>query len=206
VDRFFGWLEGTALSTWLSESPSLLGLPLMLVLHTVGLAFLVGASVAIDARILGIARAVPLLYLRPYYRVMWAGLGKRAFRCPAVDRFSHEGADQPGVLPETRRHRRCSVDRRCDTAPHDEGDCGGGCTSDAYVEDPRCRFAGLLAGEHYCGAASGLHVHAVDSRFVLPMSTFYRPCVAGARRQWNSSKCDFSKATMQYASGPEVTS
>src|SRR5688572_7190835 len=69
----FSWLGGTAVSTWLSESPSLLGLPLMLVLHTIGLAFLVGASVAIEARILGLARGVPLLSLRPYYRVMWAG-------------------------------------------------------------------------------------------------------------------------------------
>lgn len=51
----------------------------MLVLHTVGLAFLVGASVAIDARILGFARGVPLLSLRPYYRVMWAGFWVNAF-------------------------------------------------------------------------------------------------------------------------------
>ena len=73
VDPFFAWLEATAVSTWLSESPSLLGLPFLLVLHAIGLAFLVGASVAIDARILGLARGVPLLSLRPYYRVMWAG-------------------------------------------------------------------------------------------------------------------------------------
>jgi hypothetical protein len=73
VDPFLGWLEGTPISTWLSESPSLMGLPFMLVLHTIGLAFLVGASVAIDARILGLARGVPLLSLRPYYRVMWTG-------------------------------------------------------------------------------------------------------------------------------------
>jgi hypothetical protein len=50
----------------------------MLVLHTVGLAFLVGSSVAIDARILGLARGVPLLSLRPYYRVMWAGFWMNA--------------------------------------------------------------------------------------------------------------------------------
>ncbi len=63
MDRFFRWLEGTAVSAWVSESPSLLGLPLTLVLHTIGLAFLGGASVAIDARILGLARGVPLLRL-----------------------------------------------------------------------------------------------------------------------------------------------
>ena len=47
--------------------------PFVLILHTVGLAFLVGANVAIDARVLGLARGVPLMSLRRYYRAMWAG-------------------------------------------------------------------------------------------------------------------------------------
>jgi len=79
VDPFFTWLEATALSTWLSESPSLLGFPFLLILHTVGLAFLVGANVAIDARILGLARGVPLLSLQRVYRAMWAGFWVNAF-------------------------------------------------------------------------------------------------------------------------------
>jgi hypothetical protein len=79
VDPFFSWLEGTALSTWLSESSSLMGFPFLLVLHTVGLAFLVGSNVAIDARILGFARGVPLLSLQRYYRAMWAGFWVNAF-------------------------------------------------------------------------------------------------------------------------------
>ena len=73
VDPFFSWLEGTALSTWLRESPSLLGFPFLLILHTVGLAFLVGANVAIDARLLSLARGVPLLSLGRYDGAMWAG-------------------------------------------------------------------------------------------------------------------------------------
>ena len=73
MDPLFAWLEGTALSVWLREEPSLMAFPFTLILHTVGLAFLVGANVAIDARILGLARGVPLLSLRRYYRAMWAG-------------------------------------------------------------------------------------------------------------------------------------
>jgi hypothetical protein len=73
MDPFFVWLEGTPLSTWLREEPSLMAFPFILILHTVGLAFLVGANVAIDARVLGLARGVPLLSLRRYYRTMWAG-------------------------------------------------------------------------------------------------------------------------------------
>jgi hypothetical protein len=70
---FFVWLEATSFSIWLREAPSIMVFPFILILHTVGLAFLVGANIAIDARVLGAARGVPLLSMRRYYRAMWAG-------------------------------------------------------------------------------------------------------------------------------------
>ena len=79
MEPLFVWIETGAFSTWLRESPSLMVFPFILILHTVGLAFLVGANVAIDARILGLARGVPLLSLRRYYRAMWAGFWVNAF-------------------------------------------------------------------------------------------------------------------------------
>jgi hypothetical protein len=79
MGAFFLWLEATGLSTWLREEPSIWGFPFILILHTVGLAFLVGANVAIDARVLGLARGVPLLSMRRYYRAMWAGFWVNAF-------------------------------------------------------------------------------------------------------------------------------
>ena len=79
MDPFFFWLEATPLSVWLRESPSIMVFPFILILHTVGLAFLVGANVAIDARVLGLARGVPLLSMRRYYRAMWAGFWVNAF-------------------------------------------------------------------------------------------------------------------------------
>jgi hypothetical protein len=79
MDPFFLWLEGTSLSVWLRESPSIMVFPFILILHTVGLAFLVGANVAFDARVLGLARGVPLLSMRRYYRSMWAGFWVNAF-------------------------------------------------------------------------------------------------------------------------------
>jgi hypothetical protein len=45
----------------------------VLILHTVGLAFLVGANVALDVRVLGMARGVPLRTLERYSVVMWSG-------------------------------------------------------------------------------------------------------------------------------------
>ena len=41
--------------------------PIILILHTVGLAFLVGANVALDARMLGVARGVPLSAMLPFF-------------------------------------------------------------------------------------------------------------------------------------------
>jgi hypothetical protein len=79
MDPFFQWLETGAFSTWLRESPSIMVFPFILILHTVGLAFLVGANVAINGRIVGLARGKPLQSMRRYYRAMWAGFWVNAF-------------------------------------------------------------------------------------------------------------------------------
>jgi hypothetical protein len=73
MDPLFTWIEATPLSTWLRESPSLWVFPFVLILHTVGLAFFVGANVAWDVRVLGFSVGIPLDALRRYFLVMWAG-------------------------------------------------------------------------------------------------------------------------------------
>ncbi len=73
MESFFVWLEATPLSTWLRESPSLWAFPFVLILHTVGLAFFVGANLAWDVRVLGFSMGIPLEALRRYFLVMWAG-------------------------------------------------------------------------------------------------------------------------------------
>src|SRR5687767_4263145 len=79
MDAFFQWLETSAPSTALREIPSIMAFPFILILHTVGLGFLVGANVAINGRVLGLARGIPLLSMRRYYRAMWAGFWINAF-------------------------------------------------------------------------------------------------------------------------------
>ena len=79
MDPVFTWIETTALSTWLRESPSLWAFPFVLILHTVGLAFLVGSNVALDVRVLGFASGVPLRTLERYSVVMWSGFWLNAF-------------------------------------------------------------------------------------------------------------------------------
>lgn len=67
------WLEATALSTWVRESSTIWAYPTVLTLHTLGLAVLVGASAALDLRLLGFAGAIPLAALAKSFRVMWIG-------------------------------------------------------------------------------------------------------------------------------------
>ena len=70
---FFTWLEASALSDWVRSSPSMFAFPFILILHTVGMAFLVGANIAIDLRILGFAAGIPLSTLEKFFPVMWFG-------------------------------------------------------------------------------------------------------------------------------------
>jgi hypothetical protein len=70
--EYTGWIERTALSVWIREG-SLWAFPIILILHTVGLAFLVGANVALDVRLLGFARGMPLHGMFPFFRAMWLG-------------------------------------------------------------------------------------------------------------------------------------
>lgn len=71
TDPVFAAVEATALSIWLRDA--VWAFPGVLIGHTIGLALLVGANVAIDARILGGASGIPLRALDPYFRVAWAG-------------------------------------------------------------------------------------------------------------------------------------
>ena len=66
----FAWLEATALSVWLRESPSLWAFPFVLILHTVGMGFLAGTNVAMDLRVVGFAPKVALSLFEKFFLVM----------------------------------------------------------------------------------------------------------------------------------------
>jgi uncharacterized protein DUF6644 len=66
-------LESSGFSTWLRESNSIWGYPLVLTLHTVGLALLVGANIVLDLRLLGFGARLPLEELARAFRIMWIG-------------------------------------------------------------------------------------------------------------------------------------
>lgn len=64
------WLEGTALATWVRESPSLWAYPTVLTLHTVGLGMVVGAAAVVDFRLLGYGRRLRVGALAPLFPLM----------------------------------------------------------------------------------------------------------------------------------------
>jgi hypothetical protein len=69
---FLASIENSALAAWVRESSSLWAYPAILFMHTVGLGFLVGLNAAIDLRILGFARRLPLAPMESFYKIMWA--------------------------------------------------------------------------------------------------------------------------------------
>jgi hypothetical protein len=68
----FEWLESSALAIWVGES--LWGYPIMLGLHAVGLAIVVGIFVMFDLRLLGVIRGLSFDAFRSLYRLAWIGL------------------------------------------------------------------------------------------------------------------------------------
>ena len=70
---FLTQLEQTGLGIFVRESPSLLSYPTILFMHTVGLGLLVGASFAIDLRILGSGREMALAPMEKFFPVILAG-------------------------------------------------------------------------------------------------------------------------------------
>jgi hypothetical protein len=74
LDPFFTWLESSAFSVWMRESPSVFAFPIILAVHTIGLGLLAGINAAIDFRLLGIAARIPLPEFRRFLPYMWLGL------------------------------------------------------------------------------------------------------------------------------------
>jgi hypothetical protein len=73
VPLIFKTIEESALSVWIRDSPSFFAYWFIISFHAVGMGLLVGASVVIALRILGVARDLPVVPLRGLYPIMWTG-------------------------------------------------------------------------------------------------------------------------------------
>ena len=70
---FLTWLHDTSFAVWVREADSVWAYPFILFLHSLGMAALVGLAAAIDLRILGIGRRVPVEPLEQFFPLMWFG-------------------------------------------------------------------------------------------------------------------------------------
>ncbi len=66
------WLESTALAEWVRTS--LVGYPLVLTIHSIGMAIMVGLVSVVDLRLLGRFERIPYTALDNLIRVAWYGL------------------------------------------------------------------------------------------------------------------------------------
>jgi hypothetical protein len=71
--EFLEALERSGLSTWIRESESAFAYYFVLVVHNIGLALLVGACGVLGARLLGFVPELPLVPLRRFFLIIWAG-------------------------------------------------------------------------------------------------------------------------------------
>lgn len=67
------WLEGLPVSEWVATSDW--GYPLLLAVHSMGMAIVVGLLVILDLRVLGYAKAAPIPALARMMPLAWAGFG-----------------------------------------------------------------------------------------------------------------------------------
>lgn len=70
---FLTWLHDTSFAVWVREADSVWAYPFILFLHSLGMAILVGLAAAINLRILGIGRRIPVKPLEQFFPLMWLG-------------------------------------------------------------------------------------------------------------------------------------
>ena len=66
-------IEDLSIGVWVRESPSIFAYTLVLSLHAIGLAIVLGLNWLIALRLLGVAKAIPLTALRSFYGTIWFG-------------------------------------------------------------------------------------------------------------------------------------
>lgn len=68
---FLTWLEASGLGEWVRAS--LVGYPLMIACHAIGMAIMVGLALGLDMRLLGLFQGIPYKALNRFLVIAWAG-------------------------------------------------------------------------------------------------------------------------------------
>jgi hypothetical protein len=73
MEDFLLRLQESDFGVWVSSAPTIFAYPTILMLHTVGLAMIVGPAWVLDMRLLGYGARLPVEALRGAFRIMWVG-------------------------------------------------------------------------------------------------------------------------------------
>jgi hypothetical protein len=73
MTEFLASIEQLAFSTWIREGGAIYGYPLVLFLHTIGIALVAGTTFVVDVRLLGVTPTMPVKPLAKLYPLMWFG-------------------------------------------------------------------------------------------------------------------------------------
>lgn len=73
MEEFLLRLQESDFGVWVSSAPTLLAYPTILMMHTVGLAMIVGPAWVLDMRLLGFGARLPIESLRKSFGIMWVG-------------------------------------------------------------------------------------------------------------------------------------
>ena len=75
--EFLGWLEASSYANWVAGSAY--GWVIMLSLHAVGIATIVGIMFVVNLRLLGLYKTIPCASFDNYLKIVWYGIGLNLF-------------------------------------------------------------------------------------------------------------------------------
>jgi hypothetical protein len=78
MEPFLLQLQESDFGVWVSSAPTLLAYPTILMLHTVGLALVVGPIAVLNLRLLGVGQRMPISALKNVFKIMWWGFALNA--------------------------------------------------------------------------------------------------------------------------------
>ena len=74
---FLSWLEASSYANWIAGSAY--GWVIMLSLHAIGIATIVGIMFVVNLRLLGLYKTIPCASFDKYLKIVWYGIGLNLF-------------------------------------------------------------------------------------------------------------------------------
>ena len=78
MEQYLEALQNSDFGVWVSSAPTIFAYPTILMLHTVGLAMVVGPIACLSLRLLGVGPRMPVSIFRGVFKIMWWGFALNA--------------------------------------------------------------------------------------------------------------------------------